>query len=117
MSEYTVDSFRLCKVNHLKKGFLNNTHEVVLAGAGREGRAWSRALEKEGIRVAFWADVDPCKIGRTLHGAPVISHTEVTAGDGVKVLATVGTRGAREEMRKWARRAGFAEGADFICVS
>jgi glycosyltransferase involved in cell wall biosynthesis len=117
LCQYTVEAFRACKVHHLKKGFLKNANEVVLAGAGREGRAWSRSLGKVGIRVACWADIDPRKIGRSLHGAPVISHDEVTAGNGMTVLATVGTRGAREEMRKWAVRAGFMEGKDFLCVS
>ncbi len=117
MSEYTAAAFRACKAHHLKKSFLNGAGEVVLAGAGLEGRAWSRALTKEGIRVACWADVDPRKVGRMLHGAPVVSHREITAGNGTKVLATVGTRGAREHLRKWAANAGFTEGRDFLCVT
>jgi glycosyltransferase involved in cell wall biosynthesis len=117
LPQYAVEAFRACKVHHLKQGYLKNVDEVVLAGAGREGRAWLRSLGKEGVRVACWADVDPRKIGQILHGAPVVSHYEVSAGNGMKVLATVGTRGAREEMRKWAGRAGFTEGKDFFCVS
>ncbi len=117
LCQYTFEAFRACKVHHLKNGFLKNAKEVVLAGAGREGRAWSRALGKVGIGVACWADIDPRKIGRSLHGALVVSHDGVTAGNGMKVLATVGTRGAREEMRKWAAHAGFKEGEDFLCVS
>jgi glycosyltransferase involved in cell wall biosynthesis len=117
MSEYSAEAFRACKVHHLKKSFFNGASEVVLAGAGLEGRAWSRTLLKEGIRVTCWVDVDPRKVGRNLHGAPVISHREMTAGNGAKVLATVGTRGAREHVRKWAANAGFAEGRDFLCVT
>jgi glycosyltransferase involved in cell wall biosynthesis len=117
MSEYSADAFRACKAHHLKKSFFNGASEVVLAGAGLEGRAWSRTLWKEGIRVACWVDVDPRKVGRDLHGAPVISHHEIRAGNGTKVLATVGTRGAREQVRKWAANAGFTEGRDFLCVT
>jgi glycosyltransferase involved in cell wall biosynthesis len=117
MSEYSGEAFRECKVHHLKKGFLNGKSEVVLAGAGLEGRAWSRALHKEGIRIVLWVDVDPRKVGRNLHGAPVISHLDLTAGNGTKVLATVGTRGARKQLRQWAERAGFTEGLDFLCVT
>jgi glycosyltransferase involved in cell wall biosynthesis len=117
LSQYTTEAFRACKVHHLTQGFLKCTREVVLAGAGREGRAWSRALAKERIRVACWADVDPRKIGQTLHGALVFSHKEIKAGNGLKVLATVGTPGARDQMRIWAGQAGFTEGNDFLCVS
>lgn len=117
MSEYSAEAFRACKAHHLKKSFLDGAGEVVLAGAGLEGRAWSRTLQKEGIQVACWVDVDPRKIGRDLHGAPVISHLEMISGNGAKVLATVGTRGAREQLRKWAANAGFTEGKDFLCVT
>jgi glycosyltransferase involved in cell wall biosynthesis len=117
MAEYSAEAFRACKAHHLTKSFLNGAHDVVLAGAGLEGRAWSRTLKKEGIKVAYWLDVDPRKIGRNLHGAPVISHLEITAGNGAKVLGTVGTRGAREQVRQWAERAGFTEGFDFLFVT
>jgi glycosyltransferase involved in cell wall biosynthesis len=117
LPEYTAAAFRACKAHHLKRCFLNGVEEVLLAGAGLEGRAWSRALQAEGIRVAGWVDVDPRKIGRSLHGAPVVGAREVTAGNGVKMLVTVGTRGAREQIRRWADGAGFAEGVDYLCVT
>jgi len=117
LPEYTAAAFRACKAHHLRATFLKGVDEVILAGAGLEGRAWRRALLGEGIRVAGWVDVDPGKIGRTLHGAPVSSAREVTAGNGVKMLVTVGTRGARLQIRKWADSAGFTEGVDYLCVT
>jgi glycosyltransferase involved in cell wall biosynthesis len=117
LPEYSAAAFRACKAHHLKRCFLNGVEEVLLAGAGLEGRAWSRALQGEGIRVAGWVDVDPKKIGRTLHGAPVMAAREVTAGDGVKMLVTVGARGARNQIRSWADGAGFVEGVDYLCVT
>ncbi|MDD3294838.1 MAG: glycosyltransferase [Geobacteraceae bacterium] len=117
LPEYTAAAFRACKAHHLRSTFLKGVDEVILAGAGLEGRAWRRALLGEGIRVAGWVDVDPGKIGRTLHGAPVSAAHEVTAEDGVKMLVTVGTRGARHQIRKWADGAGFVEGVDYLCVT
>ncbi|HEX9022306.1 MAG TPA: glycosyltransferase [Geobacteraceae bacterium] len=116
LPEYSAEAFRACKVHHLQKGFLKGTAEVVLAGAGLEGRAWRRALGRAGIAVSMWIDVDPRKVGRVLHGAPVVGATEICPGMG-KMLITVGTRGAREGVREWAAGAGFIEGRDFICVT
>jgi glycosyltransferase involved in cell wall biosynthesis len=116
MDEYTATAFRACKVHHLKRSFLRNVAEITLAGAGLEGRAWCRALALEGVRVSRWVDVDPRKIGRTLHGAPVVGAGEVTSNGG-KMLITVGTRGARDGLRAWASGAGFVEGEDFLCVT
>jgi len=117
MPEYTAAAFRACKAHHLKHGFLKGIAEVTLAGAGLEGRAWRRTLLQEGIRVKGWVDVDPKKIGRTLHGAPVAAAAAVKPGDVASMLVTVGTRGAREQVRQWANGAGFVEGKDYLCVT
>jgi GT2 family glycosyltransferase len=114
--EYTAEAFRACKAHHLCQGFLRGRDQVILAGAGLEGRAWQRTLAREGVGVELWVDVDPKKIGRMLHGARVAGPDEVVPA-GRKMLITVGTRGARELVRNWAHGAGFREGEDFICVT
>jgi glycosyltransferase involved in cell wall biosynthesis len=116
MTEYSADAFRRCKVHHLRNGFLRGVDEVILAGAGLEGRAWLRVLEREKVRVGLWVDVDPRKIGRSLHGAPIVGPTDVSLS-GRKMLITVGTRGARQQVRDWAIASGFREGEDFLCVT
>lgn len=116
MAEYTAAAFRSCKLHHLRQGFLQGVTEVVLAGAGKEGRAWQRLLAQAGIGVILWVDVDPRKHGRLLHGARVLPPEELVP-DGRKLLVTVGTRGARAGIRQWATAAGFRELRDFICVT
>jgi len=113
---YAPEAFRLCKLHHLMNGFLKGEGEVILAGAGLEGRAWYRILREVGIGVHAWVDVDPRKIGRQLHGAPVFATDQLTA-NGVKMLMTVGARGAREVVRRSSAQAGFVEGKDSICVA
>jgi glycosyltransferase involved in cell wall biosynthesis len=116
MDEYSADAFRRCKAHHLQRGFLSGTEEVILAGAGKEGRAWQRTLAELGIKVGLWIDVDPKKRGRILHGAEIVAPADI-APDNRKMLVTVGTRGARAGIREWAKGAGFIEGQDFICVT
>jgi glycosyltransferase involved in cell wall biosynthesis len=113
---YSPQAFRLCKLHHLQDGFLKGEYEVILAGAGREGRAWYRMLHAAGVRVSCWVDVDPRKLGRTLHGAPVVAMDQVTPGR-IKMLMTVGARGARNVVRQSALRAGFREGETSLCVT
>jgi len=116
MAEYSQEAFRACKLHHLKNGFLFGEEGVVLAGAGKEGRAWRRTLETMGISVSLWVDVDPRKAGRMLHGAEITSPAELDLC-GRKMLITVGTRGAREGIRDWAVGSGYREGKDFVCVT
>ncbi|MBI2354199.1 MAG: glycosyltransferase [Deltaproteobacteria bacterium] len=116
MDAYAIKAFRACKSHFLRHGFLKGVSEVVIAGAGPEGRAWQRLLAAEGIRVTCWLDVDPAKLGRCLHGAPVI-RTEELAWEHGKMLVAIGLRKGREEFRLTARSLGLREGFDFICVS
>lgn len=116
MEEYALHSFRSCKCHHLLRGFLRNIHDVVIAGAGLEARAWQRLLASIGVMVSTWLDVDPKKIGRILHKAPVIRPEELHL-NGRKMIVAIGVRGAREEFRGVAKTHGWEEGVDFVCVA
>lgn len=113
---YTLDAMRRCKFHHLRRGFLAGLTEVVIAGAGKEARAWQRLLAADGVRVSHWLDIDPRKIGRVLHGAPVL-HSRDLDLSGKKMIVAIGLRGARDEFRLVARKRGWREGVDFLCVA
>jgi len=116
MSEYSVDAFRACKMHFLLQDFLHHEQSVTIAGAGQEGRAWQRLLAAAGISVSRWVDVDPRRIGRTLHGAPVVTTEHLTARKD-KILVAIGVRGAREQFRQLVQYLDLKEGLDFICVA
>jgi len=116
MEEYAAQAMRRCKLHHLRQGFLADVCELVLAGAGREARAWQRLLQEKGIGVSHWLDIDPKKIGRMLHGAPVLRPEELDLA-GRKMLTAIGLRGAREQFRLTAERLGWQEGIDFVSVA
>ena len=102
--------------HHLRQGFLREVAAVTLIGAGQEGRTWRKVLAEVGIVVRRWVDLDPRKVGRTLHGAPVVAADTVKPGTG-PMLVTIGTRGARALVRQWATDRGLVEGADYVCVT
>jgi hypothetical protein len=116
MQEYAVTAFRSCKLNHLMRGYLKDVKEIVIAGAGLEGRAWQRLLAEQGIRVSKWIDVDQRKIGSILHGAPVVSTQQISELR-CKILVAIGVRGAREQFRELVSPIGLKEGLDFICIA
>lgn len=112
----TAAAFRACKIHHLQQDFLHQVGEVSLWGAGLEGKAWRKALAEAGIAVTRWLDVDPRKIGQRIHGAPVHS-IDTLQPDGPPVLVTIGARGARPQVRAWARQRNLREGQDFLIVT
>jgi glycosyltransferase involved in cell wall biosynthesis len=116
MNEYAAHSFRTCKCHHLLLGFLKNCSDVVIAGAGQEARAWQRLLAGADVTVSTWLDVDPKKVGRILHYAPVLLPDQLQL-NGRKMIVAIGVRGAREQFRSVAQRRGWQEGIDFVCVA
>jgi len=116
MTEYEVSAFRACKLHHLLQGYLKDTRDVIIAGAGLEGRAWQRLLAAEGITVSKWIDVDKRKIGRILHGSPIVG-TQHLYEQQHKILVAIGVHGAREQFRALVLPMGLKEGLDFICIA
>jgi glycosyltransferase involved in cell wall biosynthesis len=112
----TLAAFRSCKAHFLRRGYLKECSEVTLWGAGQEGKAWRKVLLREGVRVERWIDVDARKIGQRIHDATVFPPDRLKEAFG-PMLITVGARGARKQIRRWAEQAGLDEGTDFVCVS
>lgn len=113
---YSLEAFRACKAHHLRRTFLAGIDGVTLWGAGIEGKAWRRTLLAEGVAVERWIEVDPRKVGQTIHGAPVAGIDTLKPGSG-RLLITVGAKGARAQVRAFAEQAGLVEGEDFVCVT
>jgi hypothetical protein len=114
---YGLDRHVALKCAYLARGALAGRTEVAVWGAGDTGRAFARALDAEGIRVALFLEVDRKKIGRTVRGAPVVSYEELHRARGLPLLVAVGAPGARDLIRAELARAGFREPDDFRCVA
>lgn len=114
---YSPDAFRRCKVHHLRRTLLAPPRTAVVWGAGPVGKAMARALLEAGTRVEAFVDLDPRKIGQTIHDAPVVRPADVPLFPGALVLGAVGSPGARAEIRREARRLGLRELKDFVAVA
>jgi hypothetical protein len=114
---YAIEKHVALKARHLAVGPLAGRGEVALWGAGETGRAFARALGRQGVGVALFVEVDPAKIGRRLLGAEVISFEQVERARGLPLLVAVGTPGARDLIRAELRRRGFEELRDYRCVA
>ena len=88
----------------------------ILWGAGKTGRALMRALKAEGIRVELFVDIDPAKIGRSLHGVTVVAPEKLGTYDGIHLIAAVGAKGARALIREHLAGKGWREVEQFTCV-
>jgi glycosyltransferase involved in cell wall biosynthesis len=112
------DAIARLKARHLTGDFGLRGRDVVIIGAGKEGRRISRALRGAGVAVRAFVDVDAKKQGRLVHNAPV--HAPAWLAErpaGAFVIGAVGTSGARGAVRALLTERGLVEGHDALFVA
>ncbi len=113
---YGRSAFRRCKVAHLKTSFLAGRATVIVWGAGKIGRFWSRSLTQDGLQVRCHIDERPEWRGQEVRGRPVYAPDFLADRPDEPVLVTVGVLGARERIRTRMAEFGLVEWRDFVCV-
>jgi hypothetical protein len=114
---YAQEAFVRCKVHHLRTTLLRGRPGAVVWGAGPVGKAFARELLAQGERVLAFVEVDPRKLGKRIHGAPVVPVDEAPRfREGLSLGAVAGTAG-REQIRRMVASQGAREGTDFVAVA
>ncbi len=91
---------------------------LILWGAGEVGLKVARLLRAKGHRIDQFVELHPRKIGTRLEGIPAISPDQLEGPrEDSHLLATVGAKGARAEIRAWLVERGWVEGRDFTCLA
>lgn len=107
---------------HMKAAYLarwlkehNPFHpDIVVVGAGRLTRRRVEALLPFGVRVSAWTELDPKKIGRRYHGAPVIAHQDLPLPGAAFIVPFVSSIGAPEAIRRDLLSRHYLPGVHFI---
>lgn len=91
---------------------------LTIWGAGEVGLGLTRALLAEGVRPAAFVELHPRKVGQRIHGAPVI-HADALGPPPAEghLLAAVGAKGARADIRGRLASLGWREGQHFTAVA
>jgi hypothetical protein len=113
---YSRVAFRECKARHLA-AYLGEDRQVVLAG-NREAKHLAATLEKAGLRVVGYADINPKRIGTVWEGKPVVGYKDLpVCYDGCMLLAAVGSWGVRDLIRRQLASLGYREPEQFLCIA
>jgi glycosyltransferase involved in cell wall biosynthesis len=116
-TRYDEDAFRRIKVHYLKNTLLNGHAGVIVWGAGPVGKAFALELKSQKVRVRAFVELDPRKIGQTIHDAPVIAPDGLPEYRDSFAIAAVGLPNAREEIRAVLNEQGWVEGKDYVAVA
>lgn len=117
-SAYSEDSMRRAKLEYLPRHPILKRGPLTVWGAGPIGKSWIRDLTRLGFAVEQAIDIDPKKIGRRLgNTVPVRSPEDALSRRGGPILGAVGSRGARELIRRRLVREKLQEGRDFLFLA
>jgi hypothetical protein len=114
---YTLAAFRRCKVHFLRRTLLAGGRAAVVWGAGPTGKAFARELLTAGTPLAAFVEVDPRKLGKQIHGAPVVPVESAADFRGALALGAVSGPEGRARVRELAAGLGLFEGTDFVAVA
>jgi len=114
---YSVEAFYECKTHYLAAGPLKNCSRIGIWGAGRLTRKRAELLTNFGKEIIFYVDIDPRKIGQTIHNRPVIPPGKIEEMPEVPIIAYVGSRGARDDIRSRLKGSRYIEGKNFWCAA
>ena len=114
---YGLDRFTACKAAFLAGTFLRAADQYILWGFGDTGKAIRKALAAHGKRAALIVELHPGRIGRQIHGAPVIPPQELPGNRGLPIVVSVAGAVPRRENRACLTAMDFVELRDFVCVA
>ncbi len=114
---YSLAAFRRCKVHYLRETLLAGGRRAVVWGAGPTGKKFALELQRAGTEVAAFVELDPRKLGKRIHGAPVVPVEEAGSFPGALALGAVSGPAARGRIRAMAAELRLVEGADFVAVA
>lgn len=116
-SRYSVENFLRAKAHYLAQGPARERDGVIVWGAGMTGRRLSKHLEREGLPLEAFVEVDQKKIGRTKRGRPIIGVDDLldlwgNYQDPI-LLTAVRARSAAPLIQASLEELGLVEGQDW----
>src|SRR2546430_15517279 len=114
---YTLDAFRRCKIHFLRRTLLAGGRAAVVWGGGPTGKAFARELLAQGTPLGAFVEVDPRKLGKWIHRAPVVPVERAGDFPGSLALGAVSGSEGRARVRALAAGLGIVEGRDFVAVA
>ncbi|MGB0992539.1 MAG: glycosyltransferase [Akkermansiaceae bacterium] len=115
-TRYSPAAFHQCKAPYLLQAIQKigcEDRQLWICGAGRPARKLARALESLWKPASGFIDLDPAKIGRTIHGRPVVSPDNLPEKNQAVIINFIASRGVGEAVRRDLIAKGREEGVDF----
>lgn len=117
---YAPETFYALKAGHLADWLAANNPfhpSIYVVGAGWITRRRAEHLARLGVRIEAYLDVDPRKVGRIIHGRPVLFREAVPDAGSCFVVSFVASHGAAENIESFLLSRGFRPGRGYVLAA
>ncbi len=117
---YSTEAFYRVKAGYLARWLAahNPRHpQVAIIGSGRPSRKRAERLAEHGVVIEAYVDIDPRKVGKRIHGRPVLHRDELGAPGTRFAVSYVASRGAAGDIRRFLEGRGWVLGRDFLLAA
>lgn len=111
---YSPEAFRRGKRHFLYETFLKGAGAFIQWGAGEVGKKWLREWPSPPMAAV---DINPRKIGRKIHGVPIIPPEALPPPGTSFIVIAVGAPGARDEIRDRLNPRGYREMTHYLFLA
>jgi glycosyltransferase involved in cell wall biosynthesis len=112
---YSEAQFRALKRHYLFQTYLKDHRAFYQWGPGEVGKRWLREWGDRGPVAVV--DINPRRIGETIHGVPVIAPEELPPPGEAFTLVAVGAPDARRLIRARCDGRGYVERVDYLFLA
>lgn len=116
-TRYSFEAFYRIKAEYLARWLqLHNPHhpDIIVWGAGRTSRKRADMLVDYGINITHYIDIDPNKIGHTVHGRPVLDPMEIPPPEDCFIVSYVARWNANRWIQEHLEKHGFTIGINAL---
>jgi glycosyltransferase involved in cell wall biosynthesis len=112
---YAERQFRAVKRHYLFRTYLKDRSNFYQWGPGEVGKRWLREWEER--RPVAVVDINPKRIGETIHGVPVIAPEDLPPPGKTFFVVAVGAPDVRRLIREWCCARGYVEQRDYLFLA
>lgn len=114
---FSQEAFTRCKVHHLRETLLRRFDGALVWGAGPVGKEFARELVRQNGTLRGFVDVDPRKVGQTVHGVPVVAVEDAPGFAEALWVGAVAGEDGRRRVRELVAARGRRDLVDFVAVA
>ncbi|MGV6850909.1 MAG: glycosyltransferase [bacterium] len=95
---------------------ITRSKRLAVWGAGRMTRKRVQLIQKQGIKISAWIDVNQQKRDTSIEQAPILMPDQIKAFKPDMILIYIASHGARQQVDQYLQQIGYQQGINYLHI-